>query len=60
MLISDLQLQNKHINKCGISMSLHYKRSLDLQSKIYVANSEYSVKAKWLAREMKIKGIEAF
>ena len=38
-------------------MSLHYKQSLNLQLIIYVVNSEYSVKGKWLANEMQIKGI---
>lgn len=41
-------------------MSLHYKRSLNLQLIIYVVNSEYSVKGKWLTSEMQIKGIQAF
>jgi len=57
VLISDSQFQYKHINKCRISMSLHYKRSLNLQLIIHAVNSEYSVKGKWLASEKRMKGI---
>jgi hypothetical protein len=42
------------------NMSLHYKRSLNLQLIIYVINSEYYVKGKLLASEMQIKRIQAF
>jgi len=40
--------------------SLHYKGSLNMQLIIYVVNSEYSVKRKWLANEIQIKRISNF